>query len=106
MVTITNYGSGEVQIEDDQGHRLRLDRETGNRLVMTGRMHTVAEFVEKLPSFVTEPDLLASILAYFEKAANASEKWNLKEKFARLGTLTKGYEPKNPLEVVEEIRLF
>ncbi len=105
MVTITNYGSGEIMIEDGEGRSLRLDREAGNRLVMTGRMHTVAEFVEKLPSFVTEPILLASILAYFEKAANASEKWNLKEKFARLGTLTKGYEPKNPSEVVETVSL-
>ena len=105
MITITNFGSGEVQISDDQGHSLKLDRGAANRLVMMGRMHTVAEFVEKLPTFIGEPVLCGAIRQLFEKATNSSEKWNLKEKFARLQTLVKGYLPKNPTEVLEVVSL-
>jgi len=70
---------------------------------MAGRMHTVAEFVEKLPVLVSNPGLAASILRSFQKAATSSEKWNLKEKFARLRTLAKGHTPANPSEVVETV---
>ncbi len=105
MITITNFGSGEVQIADDQGHSLKLDRDAGNRLVMAGRMHTVAEFVEKLPTLITDKDLLQGILQSFQIAPTSSDRWNLKEKFARLTTLAKGYEAKNPSEVIEFVRV-
>lgn len=105
MITLTNYGSGEIQIADDAGHSLKLDRESANRLVMMGRMHTVAEFVEKLPSLVSHAELLKGLLDVFEEAATSTDKWNLKEKFARLGTLARGYQPSNPDEVVETVSL-
>lgn len=105
MMTITNFGSGEIQIEDDGGHRLKLNRDSANRLIMAGRMHTVAEFVEKLPALVPDPALVEILRRSFETAATSTDKWNLKEKFARLGTLAKGYVPKDPAEVVETIRL-
>lgn len=100
-MTITNFGSGEVEISDDHGHSVKLDRDAANRLVMMGRMHTVAEFVEKLPSLVSHAELLKGILQSFDKAATSTDKWNIKEKFARLTTLAKGYAPKNPAEVIE-----
>lgn len=102
-MTITNFGSGEIQIDDREGHTLKLDREASNRLVMMGRMHTVAEFVEKLPTLISEGTLLKSLLECFDKAGTSTEKWNLKEKFARLTTLAKGYEPKNSSEIVETV---
>jgi len=102
-MTITNFGSGEVEISDDQGRRIRLDRESANRLVMAGRMHTVAEFVEKLPSLIFDQEFVRILQESFEKAPTSTDKWNLKEKFARLTTLTKGYEPKNPAEVMESV---
>ena len=104
MITITNFGSGEVQISDGEGHSIKLDREAGNRLVMVGRMQTVAEFIEKLPTLISDDNLLKGILSAFE-GKNSSERWNLKEKFARLDTLAKGYEPKNPDQVVEVVTL-
>jgi len=105
MITLTNYGSGEIQIADEAGHSIRLDRESANRLVMMGRMHTVAEFVEKLPALIPEPALLQALVKAFHDAATSTDKWNLKEKFARLQTLVRGYVPKDPQAVMEIVRL-
>jgi hypothetical protein len=104
-MTITNFGSGAIEIADENGRKVRLDREAANRLVMAGRMHTVAEFVEKLPALIPDTELTAAILEAFHKAPASSGKWNLKEKFARLTTLSKGYESKNPSEVIETATL-
>jgi hypothetical protein len=108
MIKLENYGSGELLIADDTGTSLRLSHDQANRLIMTARMHTVAEFLEKLPSLIVgaqhaEP-LLKKILAAFD-GKTSSERWNLKEKFARLQTLTKGYISKGPNEVVETVAL-
>jgi len=104
VITITNFGSGEIEISDDEGHSIKLDRESGNRLVMVGRMHTVAEFVEKLPALITEPALLKALLQAFQKASTSTDKWNLKEKFARLQTLVKDYVPKDSGQAAEVIK--
>jgi hypothetical protein len=104
-MTIKNFGSGEVEIADESGLKVLLDREVANRLIMAGRMHTVAEFVEKLPVLVPHPEIAVALRTCFEKAPTSSDRWNLKEKFARLTTLTKGYEPKNPGDVVETVTL-
>ena len=71
---------------------------------MTARMHTVAEFIEKLPTLISDEALLKKILITFD-GKTSSDRWNLKEKFARLQTLTKGYVPKNPGEIVEVAEL-
>lgn len=86
---LNNYSSGELEILDQAGHALRLDREASNRLIMMARMHTVAEFVEKLPQLIHEEFLQKKLLELFEKGTK-TQRWNLKEKFARLNTLTKG----------------
>jgi hypothetical protein len=104
-MTITNFGSGEVEISDESGRRIRLDRESANRLVMAGRMHTVAEFVEKLPALVSDSEIVAAIRSAFEEAPTSTDKWNLKEKFARLRTLAKGYQSANPGEIVESVSI-
>lgn len=104
MVTLTNYSSGELEIADGAGHALRLDRETANRLIMHARMHAVAEFVERLPSLVGDSALVGSILEGFEKMSS-TDRWNLKEKFARLRTLAKDYQPARGNEMVEEVSL-
>lgn len=104
MITLTNYESGEMLIANDGGISLRLSHDQANRLIMTARMHTVAEFVEKLPTLISDETLLKKIREAFE-GKTSSERWNLKEKFARLQTLTKGYSPKNPGEVVEKATL-
>lgn len=104
MVTLTNYNSGELLIAADAGPSVRLGREEANRLILHARMHTVAEFVEKLPSFVPNQALVQLILEGFEKKS-PTERWNLKEKFARLRTLAKGYEPADPAAVMETIQI-
>lgn len=103
MIRITNFGSGEVLIEDGSGLSARLDRDTANRLIMAGRMQTVAEFIEKLHILIPNAALVGLVRAAFDGAASSTEKWNLKEKFARLTSLAKGYESKNPSEVVETV---
>lgn len=102
-MTITNFGSGEIEIVGQNGAKIRLDRESANRLVMAGRMHTVAEFVEKIPALIHEPAIASAILEAFEKASTSSEKWTLKEKFARLTTLAKGHVPERPEAVLETL---
>ena len=104
MITLTNYESGELLISGGSGQETRLTRDQANRLIMMARMHTIAEFIEKIPSLIASELLAKSILSVFEEK-NSTERWNLKEKFARLGTLTKGYTPKDPEAVAEVIRL-
>lgn len=104
MVTLTNYGSGEMLIADDAGVSLRLSQDQANRLIMTARMHTVAEFLEKLPELLAAPGLLKAVQATFD-GKSSSERWMLKEKFARLQTLVRGYRPKNPAETVGVVEL-
>lgn len=104
-MTITNFGSGELVIQAADGRSARLTRDEANRLILLARMHTVAEFVEKLPAFIADRNLLEGVMQSFQKAASSTEKWNLKEKFARLTTLAKGYEPKSPSEVLETVTL-
>lgn len=102
MVTLTNYSSGELLIADGSGRSVRLGREEANRLILYARMHTVAEFVEKLSSLVGDSSLVGSILEGFEKMSS-TDRWNLKEKFARLHTLAAGFHPKDPVTVVEVV---
>ncbi len=104
MITLSNYNSGELEIQNEAGHKLHLPRESANRLIMMARMHTVAEFVEKLPSLIPDEKLLQSIQSFFE-GKTPTERWNLKEKFARLTTLAKGYEPKKLEDVIESVTL-
>lgn len=103
MIQLVNYASGEVEIAADSGQKLRLSRDQSNRLIMMARMHTVAEFMEKLPAIIEDGALLEEIRKKFREAPSSSDQWNLKEKFARLVTLTKGYVPKNPEDVAERI---
>lgn len=102
MVTLTNYSSGELVISDETGRSLRLSRDQANRLIMTARMRTTEDLIEKLPSLMTDETLVKKILGIFE-GKNSSERWFLKEKFARLTTLIKGYEPENPGEILETV---
>ncbi len=104
MIVITNYNSGEVQISDDQGHQLMLSRERANSLIMSARMHTIDEFLQALPGFITDADLLRGIQSAFDRPTS-TERWNAKEKFARLRTLVPGYESKGMIEVVETVQL-
>jgi hypothetical protein len=103
-MTITNYESGEIEISNEQGLICRLDRDQANRLVMAARMHSVAEFLEQLPTLLVDEPLRKEISKFFEEKTS-SQRWTLKEKFARLRTAVKGYEAKAPEQVVETIQL-
>lgn len=105
MIQLTNFASGELEISDGSGAKLRLNRDQANRLIMTARMHTVSEFVEKLPILITEPALLARIQQAFQEASASTDQWSVKEKFARLITITKGYSPADPTGIMEKITL-
>jgi hypothetical protein len=104
MITVTNYSSGELLIADGSGQSIRLGREEANRLVMMARMHTVAEFVEKLPTLLGDAILAGAILQGFDKKSS-TDRWNLKEKFARLHTLSKDYRSERADGVIEVVSL-
>lgn len=100
---LTNYSSGELALTGPDG-ATKLSRDQANRLILHARMHTVEEFVQALRDLISDRSLVRAIEATFEKAKNSSERWSLKEKFARLHTLSKGYEPMPGDEkVVEKI---
>ncbi len=102
MWTMTNFGSGEIAIADSEGKTIcRLSREDSHRLIMTARMHAVEPFLQKLPTLIPNRDLGLAILALFDEK-NASARWALKEKFARLTTLSRGYESKDPQKILEQ----
>lgn len=103
-MTIENFDSGELLLSDNEGHKVRLEREAANRLVMAARMHSVAEFLEKLEGLLPEETLGLRIAGLFE-GKTSSQRWALKEKFARLRTVVKGYESQRPDTVVETVLL-
>jgi hypothetical protein len=102
MITLTNYNSGRLVISFNDGESLQLTRDQANRLIMAARMHSVDDFIVKLPTLMSSQDLATSISAEFNDKTS-TERWTLKEKFARLGTIIKGFELKEPESVVEEI---
>lgn len=102
MITLTNFTSGGLLIADDSSNSLRLSRDQANRLILTARMHTIQEFVAKLSGLIENDALRQQILALFDRP-DSSGRWNLKEQFARLQTLAKGYEPEGPEKVVEVV---
>lgn len=66
-------------------------------------MHTVEEFVAQLPKLLSDHKIVSQMRDFFDKATTSSERWNIKEKFARLVTMVKGYQPSHPDKVIEEI---
>lgn len=104
MISLINYSSGEMIIDDGRATPVRLGRDAANRVIMTARMHGVDEFLQKLPSLIPDEALLATLTAAFEGKDNTA-RWNLKEKFARLVTLAKGYTPADPSQVLDQVRL-
>lgn len=105
MIELTNYSSGEIEIADGNGHRLRLAHPQANRLVLAARMHTVAEFLEKTGALIPQAELAAAVRARFAAAGDASARWNLKETFARLRTVAPEAVPAAPVTVVERATL-
>lgn len=101
MLTITVYNSGALKL-DNSSTTLSLTRDQAHRLIMGARMHSVDEFIEKVPSLIADATIVKNVRASFEKAEK-SERWNLKETFARIPTVAKGYEAKNPDSVSETI---
>lgn len=102
-ITLTNYGSGELLIADDQGHSVQLNRETAHRVILSARMHSISDFFQQMPHLISDQEIVRALLEELGKAKTSTERWNLKEKFARLSTLTKDHVPKNPSEIVEKV---
>lgn len=104
MLSLINYNSGELEISDDAGNSVRLSHQEANRLVMAARMHAVEPFIEKLPQLIPN-DTLVQLIMQLIQTAQGSERWNLKERFARLNTVTPGITVVNPNEVSETVEL-
>lgn len=104
MVTLTSYNSGAVLIADEANAQVHLPQAAANRLIMTARMKTVEAFVEKLPTLIPHEELTQTIRDLIE-TAQGSERWNLKEKFARLPTIVAGHPIEQPDAIKEVIEL-
>ncbi|MBI2982404.1 MAG: hypothetical protein HYY44_09000 [Deltaproteobacteria bacterium] len=102
-ITLTNYSSGELLIADDQGHSIRLNRETAHRVILSARMHSIGEFFKQVPQLIPQQEIVRSLLDEVDKRKSPTERWNLKEKFARLSTLAKDYAPTTLSEIVEKV---
>lgn len=104
MVSITNYNSGELEIAADGAAAIHLSRDQANRLILAARMHAVEPFLQKLSTLIPDEGLV-STLTKILGSAEGSERWNLKEKFARLHTVAPGYTAENPQQVLETVQL-
>ena len=104
-ITLINYASGEVVIEAGDGQSVRLPRERANRMVMHARMHAAAEFAEALPTFIEDSAICDALRTRYGALATSTERWNFKEAFARLHTLTKEAPAGDPAVVVESVPL-
>ncbi len=105
MITLTNDSSGELLIANGAGPSVRLSREAATRLILHARMHNVADFLEALPQLIAATEIVNQLRTLFASLQTPSDRWNFKEKFARLQTLSKEHQPKSPPEVVETIKL-
>lgn len=105
MIALTNYHSGNLLITDDTGHSIQLNPGVANRLILFARMHGVQEFVDNLPRLIPDAGLVKSLLASVQSAKSKTDRWNFKEKFARLHTVVKGHPPADTDEVVDLIRI-
>ena len=104
MITLTNYSSGELLIANGAGPAVRLSRESAHRLILHARMHSVDEFLAALPRLIADTEVVNQLQTLFASLQGRSDRWNFKEKFARLQTLsqehqTKGNEIKEVVEV-------
>ncbi|OGQ55573.1 MAG: hypothetical protein A3I75_06335 [Deltaproteobacteria bacterium RIFCSPLOWO2_02_FULL_50_16] len=104
MITITNFASGELEIALQGEKGLRLSRDLAHRLILAARMHGPQDFIQKIPQLIGSAPLSQAITRQFE-GGDPSGKWRLKEKFARLVTVTKDHKPKDLEEVIETITL-
>lgn len=104
MVTLTSYNSGALRISDDQGTELNLEPAAANRLIMAARMKSIEPFLEKLPDLIPDEALAKNIVTIIAQA-QGSDRWNLKEKFARLLTVAPGHPVEQPNEVLEVVSL-
>lgn len=104
MVQMTNYNSGELEIAAGDAQRVRLDKSQANRLILAARMHGVDSFLQKLPQLIPDPALAATLSTLLQEA-QGTERWNLKEKFARLQTIAPDYQSDSPDAITETVQL-
>jgi len=103
MLVITNYANGELEISTDSLPVVRMNQEQANRLILFARMHPVSDFVASLSRLMQDKQIAQAVLSCFELLKTSSERWNLKEKFARLRTVTSGFPSGSPDQVTEKI---
>jgi len=104
MIKLIAYKSGAVTIVADHGQETQLDQPAANRLILAARMHSVEPFMAKLEGLIPNAELARSIRDKIA-AAKGSERWNLKENFARLPTVEPDIKTDNPEEIAEEVTL-
>lgn len=104
MLTLTSYQSGAVLICRDDGAEVKLAPDAANRLIMAARMKNIEPFLAKLGDLIPHPELAQTIHETIT-SATGSDRWNLKEKFARLPTVTTGHDVSDPDQVAEIIKL-
>ncbi len=104
MLKITNYNSGELEISDQAGRCIRLNQDQSNRLILAARMHNVEPFIQKLPQLVPDIHLATEIKSLLINV-DGSDRWNLKEKFARLHTVVAGHPIENPESIQETVEI-
>ncbi len=104
MVTLTCYNSGALTVSDNNGRTCKLPPAAAKRLIMAARMKSTEAFLEKLPELISDAELVSIIQGIIE-GTTGSERWTLKEKFARLPTIASGFDVSNPDEVAEVFAL-
>jgi hypothetical protein len=82
------WATGQVTIDGGALGRVVLTHAQGNRLIMAARMHAVDRFAGKIAGLLDSTAMVEAIAAGFARR-EGSARWNLKEAFARLMTVSK-----------------
>lgn len=104
MLTLTCYNSGALTISDGTHETVHLSHQAANRFIMAARMKGIEDFVHKLPSLIDQQGIVHSLTGLLHEA-QGTQRWNLKEKIARLHTVVPGYPVAEPEQIKEVVQL-
>lgn len=104
---LINYSNGELELLTPSGEKNRFAPPKAYQLILAARMNSIQRFQDYLRRLQTESPLLSQVLEKFSQLERSAQ-WTLKEKFARLETLSPDVisEPEAEAVEKEKVKLF
>lgn len=104
---LINYSNGELELLTPSGEKNRFASPKAYQLILAARMNSIQRFQDYLRRLLAESPLLSQVLEKFSQLERSAQ-WTLKEKFARLETLSPDVTSAPESEVIEKekVKLF